>query len=144
MRWIGGRVSARMADRAMTVSDWVQAYRRVWEERDAEGAAALFTDDATYRSLIYEAPHEGPAGVREYWTAVTADQRDITVRMGRPFVDENRVTVEFWTTMTAGGAPVTLAGCLLLEFGEDGRCRRLREYWNFHDEQADPPAEWGS
>ena len=59
-------------------------------------------------------------------------------------VDGERVVVEFCTAMRSGGQPVTLAGCLLLDFAPDGRCRRLREYWNFAEETRQPPAVWGS
>ena len=48
--------------------------------------------------------------------------------MGRPFVDGQRVAVEFWTTMQVGGEETTLPGCMLLAFDEDWRCRALREY----------------
>jgi hypothetical protein len=51
--------------------------------------------------------------------------------------------VEFWTTMSAEGNPVTLAGCLLLEFGDDGLCTDLREYWNFAEGTHTPPEGWG-
>lgn len=128
----------------MTVQEWVDAYAAAWEARDPAAAAALFTDDASYRSLIFEEPHIGQDGVAEYWRTVTAGQSDVRVEMGRPFVDGDRVAVEFWTNMNANGAPVTLAGCLLLDFAADGRCRRLREYWNFTAEAADPPLEYGS
>ena len=57
--------------------------------------------------------------------------------------DGDRVAVEWWTTMTAGGAPATLAGCLLLAFAGDGRCRDLRECWHEAEERIDPPADWG-
>lgn len=128
----------------MTVQEWIDAYGAAWEERDPAAAAALFTEDASYRSLIYEEPHVGQGGVAEYWRSVTASQRDVRVQMGEPFVDGERVAVEFWTNMNADGAPVTLAGCLLLYFAADGRCRRLREYWNFVPGSADPPPEYGS
>ncbi|MFP5330902.1 MAG: nuclear transport factor 2 family protein [Acidimicrobiia bacterium] len=122
----------------------MSAYGQAWEARDPAAAAALFTEDATYRSLIYEDPHLGHEGVTEYWRTVTATQSDVRVRMGRPFVDGDRVAVEFWTNMTADGAPVTLAGCLLVDFAADGRCRRLREYWNFTPESVEPPTEYGT
>jgi hypothetical protein len=63
--------------------------------------------------------------------------------MGRPIVDGNRVSVEFWTTMNNEGADVTLPGCLLLDFADDGRCRRLHEYYEFAPGRLDPPEEWG-
>jgi hypothetical protein len=40
-------------------------------------------------------------------------QRAKRVRMGRPFVDGNRVAVEWWTMMVDEGESVTLPGCLL-------------------------------
>lgn len=126
----------------MPVEDWIEAYRVAWEQRDPDAAAALFTEDATYRDNIVEPAHEGQDGVRSYWTSVTAAQSDVAVRMGRPFVDGDRVTVEFWTNMAVNGDEVTLPGCLLLEFDE-GRCRSLREYWHFLPGRHEPPPEWG-
>jgi len=40
----------------MDVRSWLEAYRRAWEEKDADAAAALFAEHATYRSNIFEAP----------------------------------------------------------------------------------------
>jgi nuclear transport factor 2 (NTF2) superfamily protein len=127
-----------------TLEDWIEAYRRAWEERDAEAAAALFTSDATYRSNIFEEPHQGRDGVRAYWESVTSTQADVRVGMGRPFVDGDRVAVEFWANMKVEGDDVTLPGCLLLDFDAAGQCRRLREYWHFEPGHAEPPAEWGT
>ena len=127
----------------MDVATWVETYRQAWEEADAEKAASIFTEDATYRSAIFEEPHVGHAGIIAYWSGVTSTQTDIEVRMGRPIVDGNRVSVEFWTTMNNEGADVTLPGCLLLEFDDDGRCRRLHEYYEFAPGRLSPPEEWG-
>jgi hypothetical protein len=63
--------------------------------------------------------------------------------MGRPIVEGNRVTVEFWTTMKNEGLEVTLPGCLLLEFADDGRCRSLHEYYEFAPGKLKPPEDWG-
>lgn len=127
----------------MRIEEWVDAYRRAWENRDPEAAAALFSPDCSYRENIIEEAHVGRAGVAEYWRSVTEAQSEVTVRMGRPFVHGDRVAVEFWTNMLVGGDRVTLPGCLLLEFDGDGLCRRLREYWHFFPGQYDPPPEWG-
>jgi uncharacterized protein (TIGR02246 family) len=126
-----------------SVKEWVEAYRAAWETKDPDAAASLFTPDSTYRSNIVEPAHQGQDGVRAYWTAVTASQEDVRVRMGRPFVDGDRVTVEFWTTMNVEGKPATIAGCLLLDFTEQWQCRRLREYWHFLSGHYEPPEEWG-
>ena len=45
--------------------------------------------------------------------------------------------------MTNGGADITLPGCLLLRFGDDGLCTALREYWHVEPGQLEPPPDWG-
>lgn len=128
----------------MDVAEWVERYRRAWEAADAEAAAELFTEDATYRSGIAREPHVGRAAIGAYWREATASQSGISVRMGRPFVDGARVAVEWWATMNDGDQEVTLPGCLLLRFGEDGRCRSLREYWQLEPGRLEPPPDWGT
>jgi ketosteroid isomerase-like protein len=128
----------------MTVDEWVEAYRRAWEERDADAAAALFTEDSEYRTGPFLEPHRGQEGVRAYWTQVTSTQERVSVRMGRPFVDGDRVAVEFWTAMTNDGAEITLAGSLLLHVAPDGRCSTLREYWVIEPGIHDPHHGWGT
>jgi hypothetical protein len=126
-----------------TLDEWVERYRLAWEDRDGEAAAALFTSDASYRSNIFEDPHQGRDGVKAYWESVTSSQSDVRVLMGRPFGDGARAAVEFWTTMNVEGQPTTLAGCLLLDFDDAWLCRRLREYWHFSSERMKPPTGWG-
>jgi ketosteroid isomerase-like protein len=128
----------------MDVRSWLEAYRRAWEAKDADAAAALFDEDATYRSNIFQAPHEGRDGVRRYWQDVTRSQEDVRVRIGEPFGNGDRVAAEFWTTMRVDGEDVTLPGCLLLHFGDDGLCVALHEYWQFEPGRSEPPPEWGT
>lgn len=128
----------------MTIAAWIDGYRRAWEERDPDAAAALFTDDATYRSLVFDDPHRGRSGVSEYWRAVTEAQSEVRVRMGEPYGSGDRVAVEFWTTMKVSGEEVTLPGILLLQMTPDGLCRRLHEYWHYQPGTFEPPAEWGA
>jgi limonene-1,2-epoxide hydrolase len=126
-----------------TLDDWVEGYRIAWENKDAKAAAALFTPDATYRSNIFEDAYQGRAGVEAYWESATTSQAAVRVQMGRPFVDGSRVSVEFWTNMKVDDAEVTLPGCLLMDFDDDGLCRGLREYWHFAPGSIDPPIGWG-
>jgi ketosteroid isomerase-like protein len=122
---------------------WLEAYRRAWERADARGVLELFTADARYRAHPLRPAHTGHDGVAGYWARATADQRDVRVRLGDPVVDGHRVAAEWWTTMVAGGEPVTLVGCLLLTFAADGRCRDLRECWHETDGLHHPPPDWG-
>jgi hypothetical protein len=122
---------------------WAERYRVAWEKADSEAASELFAEDSTYRSVIYEDPHRGRPGVADYWSAVTATQSGVTVRMGRPVVEGDRAVVEFWTEMAVEGEPMTLAGALLLDFDEAGLCTALREYWHFTAGSFQPPDDWG-
>jgi len=72
------------------VDEWIEKYRRAWETADTENIGALFTDDARYRDNIFEEPHVGTAGIKEYWTNVTAAQSEVSVQMGSPVVDGRR------------------------------------------------------
>jgi ketosteroid isomerase-like protein len=128
---------------AERVDAWLAAYRRAWEEADTPAVVGLFTSDARYHSHPLRPVHAGHDGVAAYWTGATAGQRDVRVRLGDPVVDGDRVAVEWWTTMTADGDPATLAGCLLVLFAADGRCRVLRECWHVAEQLLDPPADWG-
>ena len=129
----------------MDVRDWAYRYARAWETRDAEAAAALFTEDATYRSSPFEEPYRGRDGVRRYWSEVTSTQENVEVAIGRMLVDGNQALVEWWTQMENGGTPVTLPGSLLLDFDDSGLCQALREYWNLEIGARIPPHDgWGA
>src|SRR5919106_5715585 len=83
----------------MELAEWIESYRRAWEEADAELVLTLFTEDASYRSSPFHEPSLGHDGIRAYWEHATGSQRDVEVRMGEPLVDGNVVAVEWWTTM---------------------------------------------
>jgi ketosteroid isomerase-like protein len=127
----------------MTVEEWVEAYGRAWRERDAEAAAALFTDEAIYRSHPLREPHVGRQAIADYWTRATSGQKELDLRFGTPIVAGDRAAVEWWAQMRADGDEVTLPGILYLRFAADGRCEELRETWHVEDGRHPPPAGWG-
>ncbi|HEU6444232.1 MAG TPA: nuclear transport factor 2 family protein [Gaiellaceae bacterium] len=127
----------------MGVDDWLERYRVAWEQADQDAAAALFTEDAVYRSSPFREPHLGQDGIRDYWARATASQRDVSVRFGRPVTEDSRAAVEWWTTMRDGDTEITLPGILFLRFAADGRCEELREAWMVAEERLEPHAGWG-
>ena len=122
---------------------WLERYRRAWIDRDADAASALFAADAVYREQAFQTPFVGRGAIQQYWRTVTATQRDVELRYGRPVVDGRRVAVEWWANLLNDDAPITLAGEFLLVFGDDGLCRELREYWVLRQGRLEPPAGWG-
>ncbi len=128
----------------MTLEDWLRAYAQAWEERDPEAAAALFAEDAVYRSHRFRDPHVGRDGVRAYWRQATESQADVHVRLGQPVSQGRRTAVEWWTTLRGDEGNTTIAGCLFLRFDADGRCEELRECWHVQPGRHEPPDGWGN
>lgn len=134
-----------------TIESWIERYGMAWRDKDVDGVAELFTEDATYAAHPTEEPNRGREGIRAYWRQVTATQRDVDLRFGTPVVEGNRATVEWWALMNdpewgppRDDAAVTLPGCLILRFTDDGLCVELREYWNVEFGRHVPaPAGWG-
>ncbi|MBA3350110.1 MAG: nuclear transport factor 2 family protein [Actinobacteria bacterium] len=126
-----------------SVKQWAGAYAQAWERSDPDAVVALFTTDASYRSLIFAEPHMGQEEIRAYWERATASQDEARVSMGDPLVDGRRAAVEWWTVMKEEDEGwITLPGCLLLEF-EGDRCARLSEYWHLDHAAVEPYEGWG-
>jgi hypothetical protein len=129
---------------SLTPTQWLAGYRQAWIDRDADAAAALFTEDATYAEQPYQDAFIGSKGVHAYWSGVTATQTAVEVKFGSPITVGDQTAVEWWTTLTNGGVPITLAGCFLLRFDASGRCHTLREYWHFTEGTHQPRKGWGT
>ena len=111
---------------------WLGAYGEVWENRDAEGVAQLFQDDALYFETPYAEPFRGREGIKGYWSNVTADQRDITFE-SEPVGVIGNTGIAKWSakfTLASNDAKVELNGVFLLDFNEQGLCTTLREWWH--------------
>ena len=128
----------------MTVGEWIDRYAHAWETANADEVVGLFTPDASYRSSVFREPHVGSDAIRAYWQGAAGAQSEVVVRTGRPLESEDRVAVEWWTTMIdPDEGELTLPGCLLLSFTEDGRCASLWEYWQVESGRRKPPPGWG-
>lgn len=130
-----------LSEAALTA--WLDSYKVAWETRDADKAAALFTADATYQDEAFSPPHVGTAGIKEYWSKVTAGQRDVAFQYKVLSVQGN-TGIAHWSAQfkVADSNPATtiaLDGVFLLEFDATGKCRSLREWW--HLKSAPAPAQ---
>ncbi len=111
---------------------WLTRYEQAWEQRDPAQAASLFTDDASYHEMPFDAPKAGRTGIRDYWATVTADQRDVDFRSQVVAVN-GRTGVARWSASlrsAASGARVELDGVFVLQFDGNGLCSELREWWH--------------
>jgi uncharacterized protein (TIGR02246 family) len=114
------------------VEKWLAGYERAWETRDAARAAELFAPNASYYEMPFDAPKAGQAGIREYWSSVTADQRDIDFKSQVISVSGQTGVAHWSATFTAAstGARIELDGVFVLTFDSSGRCSELREWWH--------------
>ena len=112
---------------------WLSGYREAWEKRDAERAAQLFTENARYQEMPFDAPKSGRAEIREYWSGVTADQRDVEFHSQTIAVNGN-TGVAHWSAkfkQASTGMTVELDGVFVLEVDpKTGLCSTLREWWH--------------
>jgi len=114
------------------VKAWLDGYKSAWEMRDADAAAALFTADASYREQPYSSPFEGRSSIRQYWSEVTSDQRDVEFRY-EILTTYGHTAIAHWTARfrnASNGTQVMLEGLFLLEFSKDGLCSSLKEWWH--------------
>jgi ketosteroid isomerase-like protein len=126
-----GQASAQQLTTA-ALEKWLAGYELAWESRDAARAAELFTPNASYHEMPFEAPKAAQAGIREYWSSVTADQRDIDFKSQIVAVNGQTGVAHWSATFTAAstGARVELDGVFVLTFDASGRCSELREWWH--------------
>ena len=124
---------------------WLEAYRRAWEDADADAVVELFTEDAIYRSSPFHEPHVGSDAIHAYWSRAVGGQTERRVLIGRPIVEDDRAAAEWWTTFVdSQGEPATLPGILFLRFGPGRRCVELREAWSREPGIRPPHDGWGS
>ncbi len=111
---------------------WLKNYEQAWELRDADRAAALFTENAPYHEMPFDAPKLGRKGIRDYWTTVTADQRNVDFKFAIVAVN-GQTGVARWSASldsASSGVHVTLDGVFVLTFDASGLCSELREWWH--------------
>jgi SnoaL-like domain len=122
---------------------YVENYGLAWESWDLERFIALHSEGVVYVAH----PDErvlGREALRIYFTKEQDAQGEVSVRMGRPVIDGNRVAAEFWVRARKGDDEAAIAGCLIARLDEaSGLCTDFREYWFDLEERVDAYAGWG-
>lgn len=117
---------------AAAFTAWLDRYKRAWEERDADQADDLFTEDATYAETPYDPPKAGRAGIHDYWANIVLDQRD--VRFDHEVLACNGDTgLAHWRASfrkLPDNELIEFDGIFSCAFADDGRVQRFREWWH--------------
>ena len=118
------------------VVDWLDAYKRAWEQQDSELITSLFSETAQYIENPFEPAAVGREAIRQYWIdrPVTA-QRDISFR-SKLWALDGHVAIVHWQaqfTRTRTGEDARLDGVFRLSFqmssSELPLCEKLEEWW---------------
>ena len=120
------------------LDDWLKGYEEAWETLDADRAAALFTQNATYQDDPYSEPYQGREGIHEYWSTVTSDQKDVDFTYKVLAVEDNTGIAQWHSEFKqkSTGSDIILDGIFVLEFSPGSLCQSLREWWHI---QVIPP-----
>ena len=128
-------------DPAAAARRWIDGWLRAWPASDVAGVAALYEEDAPYRSH----PFRDAETARAYATRAFGEEELVDARFGEPIVMGHRAAVEYWAILRSPeGKELTLAGMVHLRFAGDGRVADHREYWDLQEGRHEPPSGWGA
>jgi steroid delta-isomerase-like uncharacterized protein len=122
---------------------WAETWEAGWRTHDVDAIAALYAPDCAYRSMPFRPVHKGREGAVAYVSQAFTTERDPDPRFVVVAAEGDRAVVEWWTTATDEGEPVTLAGASLLRFDADGLVAEEHDYWNQTDAIVQPFPQWG-
>jgi hypothetical protein len=111
---------------------WLNAYGRAWENRDAEAASALFTEDGTYQVTPFLEPMRGRKAIFEYWSEVARTEENIKFGYEILAVNPGR-NIARWSASfvrVPPGLHTKLDGIFLISLDEEGHCKSLQEWWH--------------
>lgn len=127
---------------AAAFSAWLDRYKQAWETRDAALAGELFTAEASYHEMPFDAPMQGRPAIEDYWARVTATQSDIRFTYEVLSCAGERGIARWHATFKSapGGEIVDLDGVFVCEFADARTVKALREWWHVRVTPAAAPA----
>jgi ketosteroid isomerase-like protein len=114
---------------------WIEGWSRAWPAADADAVAALYAEDASFRSQ----PFREPQDPRAYAEWAFSQQDEAECWFGEPIVTGNRAIVEYWAVVRYQGKDETIAGIAVIRFRPDGLVAEQHDYWNAQEGRVEPP-----
>jgi hypothetical protein len=109
----------------------IQKYKEAWEQRNVKLLKDIFTPDAIYQYRPWEAA-SGLLEIEKYWAEkIIERQTSVSFHVERERHFGNELWLE-WNAVVGlkdRAAPVKLTGTMIIELAEDGRIKRLVEYY---------------
>jgi hypothetical protein len=121
------------------LTEWLDDYGRAWEERDADAAASLFTEDAVYQWGPFGRRLRGRPVIREAWAEATDEQRNIKFGYEVLTASARGGIVRWWVAsdLPSQGVHAKNEGIFRIAFDEHGLCRSFEEWYNSTEEPLD-------
>ena len=118
---------------------WAEGWLRAWPAADAEAVAALYAEDAEFRSE----PFRDLQTPRDYAEWAFSEQHEAECWFGEPIVEGDRAVVEYWAIVRFEGRDQTIAGIAVIRFRPDGLVAEQHDYWNVRDGRVGPRPGFG-
>ncbi|MFI6502952.1 nuclear transport factor 2 family protein [Nonomuraea typhae] len=115
-----------MTDTRAAAQRFADTWQHGWCHHDAEAILTLYADDAVHTSMPFRPPHRGKAEISDYIRRSFAEEHAPRAHFEPPIVDGDRAAIEYHVT----DGDHTLAGCVFITFGDDGRAVQTRDYWH--------------
>ena len=121
------------------LTEWLDEYGRAWEERDADAAAELFTEDAVYQWGPFGRKLRGRPVIREAWADAVESQRNVKFGYEVMTATARGGIVRWWVgaDMPDEGVHSRNEGVFRIAFDETGLCTNFEEWFNSIDEPLD-------
>jgi predicted ester cyclase len=108
---------------------FVEALRKLEENREVEALVGIHTEDCEVGNVAVSETFRGHDGLREFWTSYRSTFGEMRSRFRNFFVTEEGAALEWTTEGTSNGDSVSYAGVSILEV-EDGKVRRFMAYFD--------------
>jgi len=115
------------------VERFIEALKRLENDRDVETMAALYAVDGEIGNVVAPDKFHGPDGAREFWTKYRETFGEVSSSFRNRLIADGGAALEWTTTgTTAGGTPFKYDGVSILEFDGD-HITRFQAYFNAED-----------
>jgi ketosteroid isomerase-like protein len=119
---------------------WMTAYGKASAENDAQASADLFTEDAEYYVSPFDEPITGRDAIHAYWRrgAQTLEDKQSTYQI---LSVEDNLGIASWQSsfvVKESGKRFALDCLFVVEFNDEGLCRRFREWWHLRETDLVP------
>ncbi len=109
--------------------DFIEALRRLEEDRDVEALVEIHTEDCEVGNVSVPETFKGHDGLREFWTEYRKTFGEMRSTFRNVFATGEGAALEWTTEGTSNGDAVSYDGVSILEI-EDGKVGRFMAYFD--------------